>query len=73
MSLFRPRYRRRATAAAALMAAFMTLDTALASQGPGTGPGTAGPATQLVVAVLVYGSSAAIVVAAMIGMWMRRS
>jgi hypothetical protein len=40
---------------------------ALASQGPGGGPGTAGAITQLVMAILVYGASAAIVAAGLIG------
>jgi hypothetical protein len=40
---------------------------ALASQGPGTGPGGASPTTQLGMAVLVYGLSAIIVVTGLIG------
>jgi hypothetical protein len=40
---------------------------ALASQGPGGGPGTAGAITQLVMAILVYGASAAIVAAGLVG------
>jgi hypothetical protein len=47
--------------------ALLPTDHALASQGPGGGPGTAGAITQLVMAILVYGASAAIVVAGLIG------
>ena len=41
--------------------------SALASQGPGVESGTASPLTQLVMAILVYGASAAIVGAGLIG------
>jgi len=41
--------------------------SALASQGPGVESGTASPTTQLVMAILVYGASAAIVGAGLIG------
>jgi hypothetical protein len=40
---------------------------ALASQGPGGGPGTASAITQLAMAILVYGASAAIIAAGLIG------
>ena len=40
---------------------------ALASQGPGTSMGTASPLTQLAMAVLVYGISALVVGAGLIG------
>jgi hypothetical protein len=40
---------------------------ALASQGPGGGPGTAGATIQLVMAIVVYGVSAAIVAVGLIG------
>jgi hypothetical protein len=40
---------------------------ALASQGPGTGMGTAGHFTQLAMAVLVYGMSALVVGAGLVG------
>jgi hypothetical protein len=36
-------------------------DAALASQGPGGGPGSASPFTQLVMATIVYGSSALLI------------
>jgi hypothetical protein len=41
--------------------------SALASQGPGVEGGTASPLTQLVMAILVYGASALIVGAGLIG------
>jgi hypothetical protein len=40
---------------------------ALASQGPGTGPGTASGLTRLTMAILVYGISALVVGAGLIG------
>ena len=40
---------------------------ALASQGPGGGPGTAGPFTQLAMAILVYGTSVLIIGSGLIG------
>jgi hypothetical protein len=39
----------------------------LASQGPGGGPGTGGPFTQLAMAILVYGTSALVVGSGLIG------
>jgi len=41
--------------------------TALASQGPGAGPGTASSFTQLAMAILVYGASGLVIGAALIG------
>jgi hypothetical protein len=41
--------------------------TAVASQGPGVEAGSASPLTQLVMAILVYGASALIVGAGLIG------
>ena len=41
--------------------------SALAAQGPGVEGGTASPLTQLVMAILVYGASALIVGAGLIG------
>jgi formate/nitrite transporter FocA (FNT family) len=41
--------------------------SALASQGPGAAGGTASPLTQLVMAILVYGASALVVGAGLIG------
>jgi hypothetical protein len=48
-------------------AAVLCANAALASQGPGTGPGTASPFTQLVMAIIVYGTSALVVGAGLIG------
>ena len=42
-------------------------DAALASQGPGMSAGTASSLTQLVMAILVYGASALVVGAGLIG------
>ena len=42
-------------------------NAALASQGPGGGPGSASPFTQLVMAIIVYGSSALLIGAGLIG------
>lgn len=61
---------RRAVAAAFLQA--LTAPTALASQGPGGGPGTASPSTQLLMAIVVYGGAASIVAAGLIGLLRRR-
>ncbi len=41
--------------------------TALASQGPGVTPGTAGASLQLAMAILVYGCSALLIAAGLIG------
>jgi len=53
-------------------AAFLFAGAALASQGPGVGPGTASPFTQLVMAIIVYGASALIVGAALVGALRKR-
>ena len=45
---------------------------ALASQGPGGGPGTAGPFTQLAMAILVYGTSAIVICSGLIGTLRKR-
>jgi len=45
----------------------LTSDAALASQGPGTSAGTASSLTQLAMAILVYGTSALVVGAGLIG------
>jgi hypothetical protein len=47
-------------------------NAAFASQGPGGGPGTAGSFTQLVMAIVVYGASALVVGAGLIGAVRRR-
>ena len=53
-------------------AALLSAGTVLASQGPGGGPGTASPFTQLVMAIIVYGASALIVGAALVGALRKR-
>ena len=58
----------RATLAAAAVVATMLLSGAtLASQGPGGGMGTASNFTRLAMAILVYGGSAIVVGAGLIG------
>lgn len=52
---------------AAITASLLGASAALAAQGPGVEGGTATPLTQLVMAILVYGASAAIVGAGLIG------
>ena len=49
------------------IAALSWASAALASQGPGTSVGTAGAFTQLTMAVLVYGMSALVLGAGLIG------
>jgi hypothetical protein len=54
------------------MAAFLSADAALGSQGPGGGPGTASSFTQLAMAIIVYGTSALVVGAGLFGAARRR-
>jgi hypothetical protein len=54
-------------AAAPVIAALLSVSPALASQGPGGGPGTASNFTQLAMAILVWGASALVVGAGLIG------
>jgi hypothetical protein len=61
----------RAVAAAPLLN-LISATTALASQGPGGGPGTASPATQLAMAIIVYGGAALLVAAGLFGALKRR-
>ena len=74
MTLFRmhPPASRAAPAVTSVAAAALWGSAALASQGPGGGMGTASPLTQTVMAVLVYGLSAIIVGAGLIGVVRRR-
>jgi hypothetical protein len=62
----------RKNSVALLAAALLLPASALASQGPGGGMGTAGSFTQIAMAVLVYGASALIVGAGLIGALRRR-
>jgi hypothetical protein len=54
-------------AAALVVAGLSGADAAFASQGPGAGPGTASSFTQLIMAIIVYGTSALVVGAGLIG------
>jgi hypothetical protein len=56
-----------ALAAATIVASLLSIEAAFAAQGPGTGAGTASSLTQLAMAVIVYGMSALVVVAGLIG------
>ena len=61
---------RRSPFTAALVSTAATLlsaHAALASQGPGGGPGTASGFTQLAMAIIVYGTSALVVGGGLIG------
>jgi len=50
-----------------VLASLAWTNAAFASQGPGGGPGTASSATQLAMAIIVYGTSALVVGAGLIG------
>ncbi|MEH2612368.1 hypothetical protein [Bradyrhizobium sp. AZCC 1693] len=63
---------RAAAAATSIAVAALCSNAAPASQGPGGGMGTASLLTQTVMAVLVYGMSAMIVCAGLIGAVLRR-
>jgi hypothetical protein len=65
--------RSRHSAAAALLMTLTSVSTAIASQGPGAGPGAASPLMQLVMAIVVYGTTALLLAAALIGSLRRRS
>jgi hypothetical protein len=58
---------RAAIAAAVVVMEVSWANAALASQGPGGGMGTAGHLTQVAMAILVYGASALVVAAGLIG------
>jgi hypothetical protein len=64
-----PRHARLAIAACAVL---LSAGSALASQGPGGGMGTAGSLTQMAMAVIVYGASALVIGAGLIGALRRR-
>jgi hypothetical protein len=63
---------RAALAAISIAAAAVSTGAAFASQGPGGGLGTASPLTQLAMAIIVYGASAIVVGAGLIGAARRR-
>jgi hypothetical protein len=66
------RLARIAFGAASMLACLSFAGAALASQGPGGGPGTASPLTQIAMAIIVYGTSALVVGAGLIGAARRR-
>jgi|ERR1700722_3358861 hypothetical protein len=61
-----------AVALASTATILLSAHAALAARGPGGGPGTASGFTQLVMAILVYGSSALLVGGGLIGAMRRR-
>jgi hypothetical protein len=63
----RPRISQFVFAAAPVLAHLAWANAAFASQGPGGGPGTASSGTQLAMAIIVYGTSALVVGAGLIG------
>ncbi len=67
------RLSRIALTAASIIAAVLWAKAAFASQGPGGGPGTASGFTQLAMAIIVYGTSALVVGAGLIGALRHRS
>jgi hypothetical protein len=69
---FRLRWQSCRAVATAPLLALISAPIALASQGPGGGPGTASPSTQLVMAIVVYGSAALLLAAGLIGALKRR-
>src|SRR6266478_9295689 len=72
-TLIRHRLSRFAFAAMSAVAGLLWANAAFASQGPGVGPGTASSFTQLAMAIIVYGTSALVVGAGLIGAARRRS
>jgi hypothetical protein len=73
MTSFRGRFgiSRLASVAVSMVAAQLWSDAALASQGPGGGPGTASHFTQLAMAIIVYGGAALVIGAGLIGVLRR--
>ena len=69
---FRLRWQSCGAVATVPLLALIGFHAALASQGPGGGPGTASPSTQLVMAILVYGGAALLIAAGLIGALKRR-
>jgi len=59
-------------ASTSALASLLWANAAFASQGPGGGPGTASSFTQLAMAIIVYGTSALVVGAGLIGAARRR-
>jgi hypothetical protein len=67
MFSMRTNWRARIAGATSVIVSMSWMNDALASQGPGTSLGTASPFTQLAMAVLVYGMSALMVGAGLVG------
>jgi hypothetical protein len=63
---------RKSRFALAASAVLLPIGSALASQGPGGGMGTASSLTQIAMAVIVYGASALVIGAGLIGAMRRR-
>ena len=59
-------------ASTSALASLLWANAAFASQGPGGGPGAASSFTQLAMAIIVYGTSALVVGAGLIGAARRR-
>jgi hypothetical protein len=71
-SSIRYRISRFAFAAISAVAGLLWANAAFASQGPGVSPGTASNFTQMMMAIIVYGTSALVVGAGLIGATRRR-
>jgi hypothetical protein len=71
-SSIRHRVSRFAFAAISAVAGMLWANAAFASQGPGVSPGTASNFTQVMMAIIVYGTSALVVGAGLIGATRRR-
>jgi hypothetical protein len=69
---FHLRWRSCRSVAAGPLLALISAPIALASQGPGGGPGTASASTQLVMAIVIYGGVALLFAAGLIGLLKRR-
>jgi len=69
---FHLRWRLCRTVTAVPLLALISEPIALASQGPGGGPGTASASTQLVMAIVIYGGVALLFAAGLIGLLKRR-
>ena len=72
-SLTRHRTSRFALAAISAVAGLLWANAAFASQGSGVSPGTASNFTQVMMTIIVYGTSALVVSAGLIGATRRRS
>jgi hypothetical protein len=62
-----PRLSRFVFATVSAIVGLLCANAAIAAQGPGVGPGTASSFTQLAMAIVVYGASALVVGAGLLG------